>query len=78
MSVLNLLEDERLKPQNWIHIGWMPIYDDKQRKRPSQGYESNPARKARLFHDCFRKLLGSWDEKTKLSQKIVWGDQVRR
>ena len=78
VSILNLHEDERQKPQNWIPIGWMPIYDDKQSKRPGQGYESDPARKARLFHDCFQKLLSTWDEKTKLPQKIVWGDQVRR
>lgn len=78
VSVLNLHEDERQKPQNWIPIGWMPIYDDKQSKCKGQGYESNAARKARLFHDCFRTLLSTWDEKTKHPQKIVWGDQVRR
>jgi hypothetical protein len=78
VSVLNLHEDERSKPQNWIPIGWMPIFDEKQSRRPGQGYESNAARKARLFHDCFRTLLSTWDAKTKLPQKIVWGDQVRR
>jgi hypothetical protein len=25
VSVLNLHEDERQKPENWITIGWMPI-----------------------------------------------------
>ena len=77
MSVLNLHEDERQKPENWIPVGWIPIYDDKLTKRPGKGYESDAARKARLFHDCFRNLL-SRDEKTKESQKIVWGDQIRR
>ena len=80
VSVLNLHEDERQKPENWIPVGWMPIYDDKltKGKRPGKGYESDAARKARLFHDCFRNLLSTWDEKTKESQKIVWGDQIRR
>jgi hypothetical protein len=78
VSVLNLHEDERQKPENWIPIGWMPIYDDKQSTRPTQGYEADPARKARLFHDCFRLLLRSWDEETKSPQNIVWGDQKRR
>ena len=78
VSILNLHEDERQKPENWIPIGWMPIYDDKQSKRPTQGYEADPARKARLFHDCFRLLLRTWDEETKHPQNIVWGDQKRR
>ena len=54
MSVLNLHEEERQKPENWIPIGWMPVYDEKlATKRPGKGYESHAARKARLFHDCF-------------------------
>ena len=73
MSVLNLHEDERQKPQYWIPIGWMPIYDDKRSKCRNKGYESLAARKARLFHDCFRKLLSTWDEKTKQPQNVVWG-----
>jgi hypothetical protein len=32
---------------------------------PTQGYEPNAAKKARLFLDCFRHLLGSWDGKAK-------------
>ena len=79
MSVLNLHEDERQKPENWIPIGWMPIYDDsKATLRPTQGYEANPARKTRLFHDCFRNLLSTWDAETNKPQSLVWGDQRRR
>mmetsp|Transcript_55567 Transcript_55567/g.116269 ORF Transcript_55567/g.116269 Transcript_55567/m.116269 type:complete len:171 (-) Transcript_55567:944-1456(-) len=78
MSVLNLHEDERQKPENWIPIGWMPNYDKDLAKRPGQGYESNQARKVRLFHDCFRHLLSNWDNQTKSTHNIVWGDQVRR
>ena len=60
VPVLNLHEDERAKAQNWIPIGWIPIFDEKQSRRPGQGYESNAARKARLVHDYFRTLLSTW------------------
>jgi len=78
VSVLNLHEDERQRPENWIPIGWIPVYDDKLTKRPAKGYQSNAARKARLFHDCFRNLLRTWDAKTEKTQDIVWGDQIKR
>ena len=61
VSVLNLHEDERQKPENWIPIGWMPNYDKDLTKRSGKGYESDQARKVRLFHDCFRHLLSNWD-----------------
>ena len=50
VSILNLHEDDRQRPENWIPIGWMPIYDETLSKRGGTGYEGNPARKARLFH----------------------------
>ena len=80
VSVLNLHEDERQKPENWIPIGWMPCFDDEKARtlRPGQGYESSNARKNRLFHDCFRHLLQNWDADTRDPQNIVWGDQKRR
>jgi hypothetical protein len=80
VSVLNLHEDERQKPENWIPIGWMPCFDDEKARtlRPGQGYESCNARKNRLFHDCFRHLLQNWDADTRDPQNIVWGDQKRR
>ena len=28
VSILNLHEDDRQRPENWIPIGWMPIYDE--------------------------------------------------
>ncbi len=45
MSVLNLHEEERQKPENGIPIGWMPNYDNDLTKRPGQGYENDQARK---------------------------------
>ncbi len=78
MSVLNLHEEERQKPENWIPIGWMPNYDNDVTKRPGQGYESDQTRKIWLFHDFFRHLVSNWDNQAKSAQNIVWGDQVRR
>jgi hypothetical protein len=77
VSVLNLYEDESEKPENWISIGWMPSYDNDLAKRPGQGYESDQARKFRLFHDCFYQVLSNWNIQIKV-QNIVLGDQVRR
>jgi hypothetical protein len=78
VSVHILHEDARQKTENWIPIGWMPNYDNDLTKRPGQSYESDQARKIRLFHDCFRYLLSNWDNQTKSAQNIVWDDQVRR
>ncbi len=73
MSVLNIHEDERQKPENWIPIGWIPSYEHELNKRPGQGHESDKARKIRLFHDYFCHLLSNWDNQTKSAQNIVSG-----
>lgn len=75
--VLNLHESERRKPKNWIPIAWLPIYDEeKGKKRPSQGYESHAARNMRLYHDCWRHILGRWKEKTQHARKVVYAGEV--
>ena len=43
--------------ENWYPVAWMPIYELDKSKRPTQGYESDPARAMRLYHDCWRLLL---------------------
>ena len=75
---LNLHESERRKPENWIPIAWFPIYDDKRSKRPTQGYECDAARNMRLFHDCWRNVLGKWNEKTRHARNVVYGDGIAR
>jgi hypothetical protein len=42
VTLLNIHDDERQKPENWIPVGWLPIYDDKKTKglRPGRGYET--------------------------------------
>ena len=61
---LNIHEDERMKPENWIPLAWLPIINaDKSRRsrRPTQGYEGSPARNCRLFHECWKRFLSNWD-----------------
>ncbi len=55
VSVLNLHEDERQKPEHWIPIGRMPCFDDDKAKtlRPGQGYETCNARKLSCFMIVF-------------------------
>jgi len=80
VSLLNLHDEERQKPENWIVIGWLPIYDDSKAKhlRPKRGFESIAARKYRLFHDCWKEIFRNWDEKTEFTRDIVWADSERR
>ena len=75
--VLNLHESERRKPKNWVPIAWLPIYDDaKSSKRPTQGYQSASARNMRLYHDCWRHILGRWKEKTETARKVVYAGEI--
>jgi hypothetical protein len=80
VSLLNLHDDERQKPENWIVIGWLPIYDESKAKhlRPQKGYDSISARKYRLYHDCWKPIFRNWNEKTKFTRAIVWADSERR
>ena len=77
---MNIDDDERQKPENWIVIGWLPIYDDSKAKRlrPERGYESIAARKCRSFHDCWKAILRDWDMKTRHTRDIIWADSTRR
>jgi len=75
--VLNLHESERRKPKNWVPIAWLPIYDDaKSSKRPTQGYQSASARNMRLYHDCWRHILGRWKQKTEHARKVVYAGEI--
>ena len=53
VSVLNLHEDERQKPENWIPIGWMPNYDKDLTKRPGQGTNRTRLEKSACFMTAF-------------------------
>ena len=46
---LNIHEDERMKPENWIPLGWLPIINADKSRRPTRGYECSAARNIRCF-----------------------------
>ena len=74
MCLLNLHEDERLKPRNWVPVGWIPVYDESRDKRPGTGFDSTSARKYRLYHACWIEFLDRWAERTKNAILIPWAD----
>jgi hypothetical protein len=74
-SLLNFHEDVRR--QSWIPFAWFPIYDADRTKRPTQGYTSDAARQMRLFHDCWRLVLGRWEEKTKDTRNVIFANGTR-
>ena len=78
MCLLNLHEDERLKPRNWVPVGWIPVYDESRDKRPSKGFDSTSARKYRLYHACWIEFLDKWAERTKDPILIPWADGETR
>ena len=78
MCLLNLYEDERTKPRNWIPVGWIPVYNEQRDTRPSQGFESTSARKIRLYHQCWIEFLDGWAERTKDAILLPWADGVSR
>ena len=43
VCLLNLHEDERLKPRNWVPVGWIPVYDESRDKLPGTGFDSTSA-----------------------------------
>jgi hypothetical protein len=78
VCLLNLYEEERTKPNNWIPVGWLPVYDEKRDRRPAQGYESSPARKIRLYHQCWIEFLDGWAVRTKHAIFLPWADGFTR
>ena len=78
VSLLNLHEDERTKPRNWILVGWIPVYDESRDKRPNKGFDSTSARKIRLYHQCWIEFLDKWAERTKEAILLPWADGVNR
>ena len=76
--LLNLHEDERMKPRNWIPVGWIPVYDESRDKRPKKGFDSTSARKVRLYHQCWIEFLDGWAERTKDAVLLPWADGETR
>ena len=78
VCLLNLHEDERNKPRNWVPVGWLPVYDESRDRRPGTGFDSTSARKIRLYHQCWIEFLDGWAERTKDAMLLPWADGVTR
>ena len=74
VCLLNLHEDERMKPRNWKPVAWLPVYDESRDTRPRTGFDSTSARKIRLYHACWIEFLDRWAERTRDAIEIPWAD----
>ena len=75
---LNIHEDERMKSENWIPLGWLPIIDSDKSMRPTRGYEGSPARNLRLQHDCWKLFLSNWKTFSSKHRVVIYGDGIAR
>ena len=63
--ILNMHESERCQARRCTACAWMPFYDEKKAPcRPTHGYESSPARRARLEHQCLGFMLQPFEQRT--------------
>ena len=78
--ILNMHESERCQARRWTACAWMPLYDEKKAPdRPTQGYESSPARRIRLEHQCLGYMLQPFEERAaKQKHFVLWGGDERR
>jgi hypothetical protein len=65
VCLLNLHEDERMKPRNWKPVEWLPVYNESRDTRPRTGFDSASARKIRLYHACWIEFLDKRAELTR-------------
>jgi hypothetical protein len=77
-TALNIHEDERMKPENWIPLGWLPIIDASKSRRPTQGYDCSPARNCRLFHECWKRFLSNWQMFSTVHRLVIYADGIAR
>ena len=76
---LNIHEDERMQPENWIPLGWLPIIDEEKTLRPGQGYEGGPTHNIRLQHECWRMFFSNWTPTFAGKHRVViYGDGIAR
>jgi hypothetical protein len=78
-SSLNVHENLREKPSTWIPVAYFPNYDDSKSKlTKKRGAESIPARRIRLYQDCWRVFLAEWNRQSESAEELLWADGVRR
>ena len=78
-SLLNNHED--VLQDNRIPISFLPYMTQKSargRVWPTQGYEYVSARAMRLYHDCWRDIMGQWKDKTQNFHLVSLGNSSRR
>ena len=75
---LNIHEDKRMKPENWIPLGWLPIINAEKSRRPKQGYEGSAARNCRLFHECWKRFLSNWNMFSTVHRIVIYADVIAR
>jgi hypothetical protein len=78
VCLLNLHEDERMKPKNWVPVGWLPVYNESRDLRRKTGFDFTSARKVRLYHACWIEFLDRWAECTRDAMNIPWADGKNR
>ena len=79
--ILNMHESERCQARRWTPCAWMPLFDEKKAPgRPTQGYESCPARRMRLEHQCLGYMIQQFEERAAAKQKhsVLWGGDEKR
>ena len=79
--ILNMHESERCQARRWPPCAWMPLFDEKKAPdRPGKGYESCPARRMRLEHQCLGYMIQQFEERAAAKQKhsVLWGGDEKR
>jgi hypothetical protein len=72
-------ESERTKPARWTPFAWMPVYKEELApKRPTKGFDSHTARRARLEHQALAYVLHDWDERTAEARNVFWEGKIQR
>ena len=67
MSVGVTHDDVRSEPGSWMVVGMIPLLRKKVAMRAGRGEngpDGCPARKTRLLHQCYAKLLEGWNALT--------------
>ena len=81
MSVGVTHDDVRSEPDSWLVVGMIPLLRKKvatRAGRPYNGPDGCPARKTRLLHQCYSKLLEGWNALTADVKVLQWADGLWR
>jgi len=74
-------DDVRSEPGSWMVVGMIPLLRKKVAMRAGRGEngpDGCPARKTRLLHQCYAKLLEGWNALTADVKVLQWADGLWR